>query len=80
MQHDSLFAGSIAFNVARCGDTIDLERVMSVCMVADVHDEIMTMPMQYDTLIGDMGSALSTGQKQRIMLARALYDDPHGPS
>lgn len=76
MQNDTLFAGSIAYNVARCDGDIDIERVMLVCEIADVHDEIMDMPMQYQTLIGDMGSALSTGQQQRVMLARALYDDP----
>ena len=39
-------------------------------------DEIMAMPMRYDSLIGDMGSSLSGGQKQRLFLARALYRSP----
>jgi ATP-binding cassette subfamily B protein RaxB len=41
-----------------------------------VHDDIMRMPMSYDSLIGDMGSSLSGGQRQRILLARALYRRP----
>ena len=41
-----------------------------------IHDEIMAMPMNYESLVGDMGSTLSGGQKQRLMLARALYRNP----
>ena len=44
--------------------------------MASVHDEIMAMPMAYNSLIGDMGSSLSGGQKQRVLLARALYKRP----
>ncbi len=45
-------------------------------MSASVHDDVMRMPMGYQTLIGDMGAALSGGQKQRVILARALYKRP----
>ena len=41
-----------------------------------MHDEIVAMPMGYETLVGDMGSSLSGGQKQRVLLARALYKQP----
>jgi ATP-binding cassette subfamily B protein RaxB len=44
--------------------------------MASVHEEIMAMPMGYNSLIGDMGSSLSGGQKQRVLLARALYKEP----
>src|SRR3954463_13176552 len=43
---------------------------------AGIHDDIMAMPMSYNSLIGDMGSSLSGGQKQRVLLARALYRRP----
>ena len=44
--------------------------------MAGIHDEVMAMPMAYNSLIGDMGSSLSGGQKQRVLLARALYKAP----
>ena len=47
--------------------------------LAGIHEEIMNMPMTYNSLIGDMGSSLSGGQKQRVMLARALYRQPRDP-
>ena len=44
--------------------------------MAAVHNEVAAMPMQYHTMVGDMGSVLSGGQKQRVLLARALYKKP----
>ena len=44
--------------------------------MAFIHDEIEAMPLAYDTLVGDMGSVLSGGQMQRVLLARALYNRP----
>ena len=44
--------------------------------IAGIHDDIMAMPMSYNSLIGDMGSSFSRGQKQRVLLARALYRRP----
>jgi ATP-binding cassette subfamily B protein RaxB len=52
------------------------ERIEACAKLAAVHDDIMVMPMGYNTLIGDMGTALSGGQKQRVLLARALYRRP----
>ena len=49
---------------------------MECARMAGVHDEIMTMPMTYNSLIGDMRSSLSGGQKQHLLLARALYRQP----
>lgn len=44
--------------------------------MAAVHAEIAAMPLQYHTMVGDMGSVLSGGQKQRVLLAHALYKRP----
>lgn len=76
MQDDQLLAGSIADNIACFDPQIDFERIAVCAQLACIHDEIMKMPMQYNTLVGDMGNSLSGGQKQRIVLARALYRAP----
>jgi ATP-binding cassette subfamily B protein RaxB len=76
LQNDNLFAGSLAQNIALFDDDPDRERIMEAAKAAAVHDDIMAMPMTYETMVGDMGSALSGGQKQRVLLARALYRKP----
>ena len=76
MQDDSLFAGSILENIAFFSRTPNLERVEEMAHLAALHDDIVNMPMAYNTLIGDMGTSLSGGQKQRLLLARALYRQP----
>ncbi|MBN8811013.1 MAG: ABC transporter [Sphingomonas sp. 67-41] len=76
LQEDSLFAGTLSDNIALFDDGIDMERVIASAMMAAIHEDVMRMPMQYETLVGDMGSTLSGGQKQRILLARALYRQP----
>lgn len=76
MQDDQLFGGSIAENIA-FGDTgASMERIIEAATIASIHDEIMAMPMGYESLVGDMGSSLSGGQKQRVILARAVYRQP----
>jgi ATP-binding cassette subfamily B protein RaxB len=76
MQDDQLLSGSIADNISFFDSTFDHERMIECAELAGIHDEIMAMPMNYNSLIGDMGSSLSGGQKQRILLARALYRQP----
>ena len=76
MQDDQLFAGSIAENIAFFDPQPEMERIEECARMAQVHDDIVAMPMQYNTLVGDMGTVFSGGQKQRILLARALYRQP----
>jgi ATP-binding cassette, subfamily B, bacterial CvaB/MchF/RaxB len=76
LQDDRLFAGSIAENIAGFSPSPDPETIQMVARLAAIHDEILRMPMGYETLVGDMGSSLSGGQVQRIVLARALYRRP----
>jgi ATP-binding cassette subfamily B protein RaxB len=76
LQDDALFSGSICENIAFFDSEIDMARVQAAARDAQVHDEIMALPMGYSSLISDMGSTLSGGQRQRVLLARALYRDP----
>jgi ATP-binding cassette subfamily B protein RaxB len=76
MQEDRLFAGSIAENISFFDPTPDFAWITECAETASVHADIRAMPMGYYTYIGDMGSALSAGQRQRVMLARALYRRP----
>jgi ATP-binding cassette subfamily B protein RaxB len=76
MQDDCLLTGTLADNIAFFDASAGDERIAQAARLAEIHDDILRMPMGYQTLIGDMGSALSAGQRQRVMLARALFRDP----
>lgn len=76
LQEDSLFAGTLTDNIALFDESVDMERVFRAAVAASIHNDVAQMPMQYETLVGDMGSTLSGGQKQRVLLARALYRQP----
>ena len=76
MQDDTLLTGSIADNISFFDTEPDLARLERCAKSASIHADIMAMPMAYNSLVGDMGGTLSCGQRQRILLARALYRDP----
>jgi len=76
MQADTLFAGSVADNIAFFDPDATPLKIEAAARLAHIHAEIAAMPMGYQTLVGDMGSSLSGGQKQRVLLARALYRRP----
>jgi ATP-binding cassette subfamily B protein RaxB len=76
LQDDTLFAGSIADNISFHDEAATSEQVEAAARLAQIHEDIVAMPMGYHTLVGDMGSTLSGGQKQRLFLARALYMQP----
>jgi len=75
-QDDRLLSGTLADNIAFFDPDMNMERVQMAAMAAQIHNDIARMPMNYLTLVGDMGSSLSGGQRQRILLARALYRQP----
>jgi ATP-binding cassette subfamily B protein RaxB len=76
MQEDVLLTGSLVDNITFFDDRPDLAWAEQCARLAQVHDEIVRMPMGYQTLVGDLGSGLSGGQRQRVLLARALYKRP----
>lgn len=76
MQEAVIFSGTIRQNIALHDPHMDLEQVMQAAQAAAIHDEIMEMPMGYETYISERGSVLSGGQRQRLALARALAHKP----
>ena len=76
MQDDQLMSGTLAENISFFDPACQLEQVYAAAQLAGIHQDILAMPMGYNSLVGDMGSSLSGGQKQRILLARALYRQP----
>lgn len=76
-QDMTLFNRSIGENIALNEEDYNLDEVMETAKIAQIHDEIMSMPMNYRTIISDMGGNLSGGQRQRIILARAIKNKPH---
>jgi len=76
MQDDKLLSGTIADNISFFDPEMDMGKVVEAARKAQIHDEITAIPMNYASMVGDMGSILSGGQKQRVLLARALYHNP----
>ena len=76
LQESALFSGSIWSNIALSNPLIKRERVVAAAELAAIHDDIMAMPMQYDTFVSEGGIALSGGQRQRLAIARAIAHDP----
>jgi len=75
-QDVGLFDGSIAENISRFAKDMQPGPIIAAARAAGVYDMIVKLPDGFDTVIGEGGSRLSAGQRQRIALARALYDDP----
>lgn len=76
MQDGVIFSESIARNIAVDDGDIDVERLENSARIANIHDYIMGLPLKYNTQIGRDGIGLSQGQKQRILIARAVYKNP----
>ena len=76
MQDGVIFSESIARNIAVDDGEIDKERLLQAARIACIDNYIQTLPLKYNTLIGQDGIGLSQGQKQRILIARAVYKNP----
>jgi ATP-binding cassette subfamily B protein len=75
-QHPYLFGTSIRANVTLSDPTLPLSRAVEAAKLAHIHDDVIQMPMGYDTILADGGASLSGGQRQRLALARALVHRP----
>jgi len=76
MQDGFLFSDTIARNIALGEEIIDYEKLYNAVSMANIQDFIETSPLGYDTKIGMEGTNISQGQKQRLLIARAIYKDP----
>lgn len=71
-----LFPDTIANNISMCDESIPLERIIQAARKAGIHEQIVQLPSRYNTKLGENGSGLSGGEKQRIAIARALLRNP----
>jgi ATP-binding cassette subfamily B protein len=76
MQDGVIFSESIARNIAVDDTEIDVDRLGKAAEIACIKDDIMKLPLKFNTKIGRDGVGLSQGQKQRILIARAVYKNP----
>lgn len=76
MQEATIFSGSIRQNIAFNNPEMSMGHIIRAAQAAELHDDVMRMPMGYETFVSEAGSALSGGQRQRLALARALAHAP----
>lgn len=76
MQNGKIFSESIARNIAVEDKDVDTDKLIKAAQMANIYEDIIAMPLRFDTIIGDSGRALSQGQRQRILIARAIYKEP----
>lgn len=76
MQEGYIFNDTIAYNIAIGRDIIDQERLIQATKIANIYEFIQSLPLGFNTKIGNEGIGISTGQKQRLFIARAVYKNP----
>ena len=75
-QEGYLFSDTIANNIAISDDRVNLDKLKESSRLSNVTEFVQKLPLKYNTKVGDDGNGLSHGQKQRLLLARAIYKDP----
>ena len=76
MQESFIFSDTIANNIALSTDNIDIPRMLHAAQIANIGNFISSLPLGYNTRIGMEGNGISAGQRQRILIARAVYKSP----
>jgi ATP-binding cassette subfamily B protein len=76
MQDGFIFSDTIAGNISISEEELDFSKLLHASRVANILEHIETLPLGFNTMIGQEGVGLSQGQKQRILIARAVYKDP----
>jgi ATP-binding cassette subfamily B protein len=76
MQDGFIFSDSIANNIAVSDETVDRQKLLDAVKVANIQEFVEELPLSYNTKIGQEGSGISQGQKQRMLIARAIYKNP----
>lgn len=76
MQDGVIFSESIARNIAVDDSDIDVNRLVEAAKMACIYDFVMSLPLKFETIIGRNGVGISQGQRQRILIARAIYRNP----
>lgn len=76
LQDGHIFSDSLAYNIGLSDDEVDPKRLQLAADIANINDFAQGLPLKFDTKIGEEGQGLSQGQKQRVLIARAVYKDP----
>jgi ATP-binding cassette subfamily B protein len=77
MQEGFIFSDSIAKNIAVSDENPNYEKLIHACKLSNILSFVESLPLGFNTKIGAEGNGISAGQKQRILIARAVYKDPH---
>jgi ATP-binding cassette, subfamily B, bacterial len=76
LQDGFIFSDTIASNIAESSEQIDRARLLRAAEIANVREFIEQLPLGFNTMVGPRGNGLSQGQRQRILIARAVYKEP----
>ena len=76
MQEGYIFSDTIANNIAIKDENPDMEKLMEACRIANILEYVQNLPLGFNTKIGAEGNGISSGQRQRLLIARAVYKNP----